>query len=352
MQLRHKTLTSAQDLYNANLIKKEQIDEIKEISNHYSIALTPVIANLINPHNPNDPIARQFIPQKEELNILPEEREDPIGDNNHSPLKGIVHRYPDRILLKLLHVCPVYCRFCFRREMVGSQKGTVLSSKDTEAALAYIQEKSQIWEVIFTGGDPLILSHKRLQKVLKTLRYIKHVQILRFHSRVPIVDPQRINPELIQCLKEAGKPVYIAIHANHPYEFSEEAIAAISRLANAGIILLSQSVLLKGINDDPEILANLMRTFVELRIKPYYLHHPDLAAGTSHFRLTIEEGQKIVASLKEKISGLCQPCYILDLPGGYGKVKIDTHNIKKVGNGSYCITDHHNIVHDYPPKSS
>ncbi|AKK20589.1 lysine-2,3-aminomutase-like protein [Candidatus Liberibacter africanus] len=351
MKFRNKKLTSAQQLYKANLINQEQINTIKEISNHYSIALTPVIANLIDSHNPHDPIARQFIPQKEELNILPEEREDPIGDNNHSPLKGIVHRYPDRVLLKLLHVCPVYCRFCFRREMIGTQKGSVLSSEEIENAISYIQENTQIWEVIFTGGDPLILSHKRLQKVLKKLRDIKHIKILRFHSRVPIVDPQRINPEFIQCLKEAGKPIYIAIHANHPYEFSPESIKAINALADAGIILLSQSVLLKGINDDPEILENLMRTFVELRIKPYYLHHPDLAPGTSHFRLTIEEGKKIVARLKEKISGLCQPFYILDIPGGYGKVKIDSHNIKKIDNESYYITDHNNMVHRYPPKS-
>ncbi|MEG8099156.1 lysine-2,3-aminomutase-like protein [Candidatus Liberibacter brunswickensis] len=350
MKFSDKTLTSAQELYQANLINQEQVNEIKEISDHYSIALTSVIANLIDLNNPDDPIARQFIPQKEELNILPEELEDPIGDNVHNPVKGIVHRYPDRVLLKLLHVCPVYCRFCFRREMIGSKKGNVLSSNDIDNAIQYIKEHSKIWEVIFTGGDPLILSHNRLQKVLKKLRDIKHIKILRFHSRVPIVDPKRINNYLIKCLKESRKTIYIAIHANHPHEFSQESIDAINKLSDAGIILLSQSVLLKGINDDPEILANLMRTFVELRIKPYYLHHPDLAPGTSHFRLTIEEGQKIVANLKEKISGLCQPFYILDIPGGYGKVKIDSHNIRKIEDGSYYITDHNNIVHHYKSK--
>ncbi|RPD37099.1 lysine-2,3-aminomutase-like protein [Candidatus Liberibacter solanacearum] len=351
MNSHNQKLTSAQQLYKAKLIDQEQINTIEEISNHYSIALTPFMANLIDPHNPNDPIARQFIPQKEEMNILPEEREDPIGDSNHSPLKGIVHRYPDRVLLKLLHICPVYCRFCFRREMVGSQKGTILSPQDIDAALSYIQNHPKIWEVIFTGGDPLILSLNRLKTVFKMLMEIKHVKILRFHSRVPIVDPQRISPEFIQCLKESGKPIYIAIHANHPREFSQESLSAISKLADAGIILLSQSVLLKGINDDPKILADLMRIFVESRIKPYYLHHPDLAPGTSHFRLTIEEGQKIVASLKENISGICQPFYILDIPGGYGKVKIDSHNIKKIDDESYLITDHNNIVHHYPPRS-
>ncbi|AHA28058.1 lysine-2,3-aminomutase-like protein [Candidatus Liberibacter americanus] len=352
MNSQNRKLSSVKELYEANLIDKKQLDELQKVSDKYSVGLTSTIFNLINPDNPIDPIARQFIPRIEEMNRLPEEREDPIGDISHSPVKGIVHRYPDRVLLKILHICPVYCRFCFRREIVGSQNSGVLSPDDMEYALSYIEENTQIWEVILTGGDPLILSLNRLQAVLKRLRDITHVKILRFHSRVPIVDPQRISDDLVKFLKELGKPIYIAIHANHPCEFSKEALSAISRLVDAGIILLSQSVLLKGVNDNSEILSNLMKIFVESRIKPYYLHHPDLAPGTSHFRLTIEEGQKIFLELKEKISGLCQPSYILDIPGGYGKIKIDSCNIKKKEDGSYLITDHNNIIHQYPPISA
>ncbi|MBY7649747.1 MAG: lysine-2,3-aminomutase-like protein [Candidatus Liberibacter europaeus] len=348
MKSRDRKLSSVEELYEANLIDKQQIDSLKKISDRYAVALTSTIVNLIDTNNHNDPIARQFIPRQEEMNVLPEEQEDPIGDLSHSPIKGIVHRYPDRVLLKLLHICPVYCRFCFRREIVGSEDSGVLSSDDMASAFSYIKENPQIWEVILTGGDPLILSINRLKKIIKTLMDIKHVKILRFHSRVPIVDPSRITHELIQCFKESDKSIYIAIHANHPSEFSKEALSAISRLVDAGIILLSQSVLLKGVNDDPEIMSNLMKIFVESRIKPYYLHHPDLAPGTSHFRITIEEGLKIFSNLKEKISGLCQPSYILDIPGGYGKIRLDSCHIKKQDNGSYIITDYNNIVHRYP----
>ncbi|MBA5723846.1 lysine-2,3-aminomutase-like protein [Candidatus Liberibacter sp.] len=344
----NQKLRSAQELYEAGLINKNEINKVENIAKHYAIALTPTIINLIDRQNANDPIARQFIPQKEELNILSEERVDPIGDQLHSPVEGIVHRYPDRVLLKILHICPVYCRFCFRREVVGSRGSGVLSTESLASAFSYIRQHPEIWEVILTGGDPLILSINRLCTVMQTLSDIKHVKILRFHSRVPIVDPQRISPELIKCLKDSGKPVYIAIHANHPREFSAEALVAISRLADAGIILLSQSVLLKNVNDDPEILADLMRIFVEARIKPYYLHHPDLAPGTSHFRITIEEGQKIVSRLKERLSGLCQPSYMLDIPGGYGKVNLSSCDIQKKDDVSYRITDHKNIVHNYP----
>ncbi|MBL0849138.1 MAG: lysine-2,3-aminomutase-like protein [Candidatus Liberibacter ctenarytainae] len=351
MKSAHRKLLSIKDLHESQLIHQQQVNSLKDIPKRYAIALTPTVVDLINRDDPNDPVARQFIPTKEEMNILPEEREDPIGDIPHSPVKGIVHRYPDRVLLTLLHICPVYCRFCFRREMVGPQNSGILSTEEMDSAFSYIRQHPEIWEVILTGGDPLILSLNRLRKVIKILKDIKHVKILRFHSRVPIVDPQRINSELIQCLQNAGKPVYIAIHANHPREFSEESLSAIAQLVNSGIILLSQSVLLKGVNDNPDTLADLMRIFIESRIKPYYLHHMDLAPGTSHFRISIEEGQKIVAQLKEKISGLCQPSYILDIPGGYGKIHLDHSQIHKRDDGSYDITDHNNMVHRYPPKS-
>jgi len=253
------------------------------------------------------------------------------------------------VLLKAVHVCPVYCRFCFRREMVGPQGLGTLDPAALAAAFDYIRGHSEIWEVILTGGDPLVLSPRRLGDILSELAAIQHVKIVRFHTRVPVVDPQTINGALIASLKASGKTVYVALHANHPRELTAEARAACARLVDAGIVMVSQSVLLKGVNDDPDVLAKLMRAFVEARVKPYYLHHPDLAPGTSHFRLSIEEGQKIVSSLRGRISGLCQPTYILDIPGGYGKAVIGESAVQATGEGCYSISDYRGNEHPYPP---
>ena len=261
-----------------------------------------------------------------------------------------MHRYPDRVLLKAVHVCPVYCRFCFRREMVGPQGLGTLDGAALDAAFAYIRDHEEIWEVILTGGDPLVLSPRRLEEMLRQLADIEHVKIVRFHTRVPVVDPLKIDGALIAALKASGKTVYVALHANHPRELTAEARAACARLVDAGIVLVSQSVLLKGVNDDPDVLASLMKAFVETRIKPYYLHHPDLAPGTSHFRLTIAEGQAIVAALRGRISGLCQPTYILDIPGGHGKADIGKSAVRELGEGCYSVSDYRGGEHLYPPE--
>jgi len=253
------------------------------------------------------------------------------------------------VLLKAVHVCPVYCRFCFRREMVGPRGLGTLDSAELKAALAYIREHDEIWEVILTGGDPLVLSPRRLEEIVEGLAEIDHVKIVRFHTRVPVVDPTKIDGDLISALKASGKTVYVALHANHPRELTEEARAACARLVDAGVVMISQSVLLRGVNDDPEILAALMRTFVETRVKPYYLHHPDLAPGTSHFRLSIAEGQRIVAALRGRISGLCQPTYILDIPGGHGKAPIGASAMREIGEGCYSVSDYRGNEHVYPP---
>jgi lysine 2,3-aminomutase len=266
-------------------------------------------------------------------------------------VEGIVHRYPDRVLLKAVHVCPVYCRFCFRREMVGPQGLGTLSPEAMDKAFAYIAEHAEIWEVILTGGDPLVLSPRRLAEMMARLRSIAHVKIVRFHTRVPVVEPERIDGELIAALKASGKTTYLAVHANHRRELTPAARSACAKLADAGIALLSQTVLLKGINDDAAILAELIQSFVELRIRPYYLHHPDLAPGTSHFRLTIAEGQAIVAGLRGRISGLCQPTYILDIPGGHGKAVISAGSIAALQDGRHAITDFHGVPHVYPPEA-
>ncbi|MEV4610629.1 lysine-2,3-aminomutase-like protein [Neorhizobium sp. LMR1-1-1.1] len=344
-----RSLKTPDELQAAELVALEQIDAIRSVAEHYAIAITPAVVSLIDRADAADPIARQFVPDAAELITTPEEREDPIGDAAHSPVKGIVHRYPDRVLLKAVHICPVYCRFCFRREMVGPQGDGTLAPDELAAALAYIGDHPEIWEVILTGGDPLVLSPRRLVEIMRGLAAIDHVKIVRFHTRVPVVEPDRINEALIAALKESGKTVYVALHANHPREMTIEARAASARLVDAGFAMVSQTVLLKGINDDPAVLGDLMRAFVETRIKPYYLHHPDLAPGTGHFRMDIEEGQKIVSALRGNISGLCQPTYVLDIPGGHGKAVIGENAMRGEG-GCYSVSDFRGGEHRYPPE--
>ena len=346
----HRPIKTAGELVDAGLIEPSQQTVVSQVAERYAVAISPAIAKLIDRNDPNDPIARQFVPDAAELTLLPEEREDPIGDKAHSPVAGIVHRYPDRVLLKAVHVCPVYCRFCFRREMVGPQGLGTLTPAELDAAIAYIAEHDEIWEVILTGGDPLVLSPRRLTEIMERLKPIAHVKIVRFHTRVPVVEPERINADLVSALKASGKATYVALHANHPRELTQEARDASARLIDAGVVMVSQSVLLKGVNDDADVLAALMRAFVETRIKPYYLHHPDLAPGTSHFRLSIEEGQALVASLRGRVSGLCQPTYILDIPGGHGKTVISAASIAADGGGCYTLTDFRGKEHAYPPK--
>jgi lysine 2,3-aminomutase len=268
-----------------------------------------------------DPIAKQFVPSVHETEIAPEELADPIGDEARSPVKGIVHRYPDRVLLKPLHVCPVYCRFCFRREKVGPS-GEVLSAAELSAALAYIQGHGEIWEVILTGGDPLMLASRRLGELIAALDAIPHVAVIRIHTRVPIVDPGRVTEELVAALKPKRASLWFGIHCNHARELTSEARGALARLADAGFPLLGQSVLLAGVNDAVDTLEQLMRALVTARVKPYYLHHPDLVRGTGHFRVAIERGQALMKALRGRLSGLAQPTYVLDVPGGHGKVPI------------------------------
>jgi lysine 2,3-aminomutase len=284
------------------------------------VAVTPAMADLIDPNDAHDPIARQFVPSDAELLTTPDERADPIGDNAHSPVKGIVHRYADRVLLKPSHACPVYCRFCFRREMVGPG-GEALSPAELDTALDYVRARPEIWEVILSGGDPLILSPRRIAEIVRSLDAIEHVGVIRVHTRVPVVDPLRVSDELVAALR-AEKAVYVVLHINHAREFTDAARAACRRLSDAGIVLLSQSVLLKGVNDDAATLEDLFRALVRNRIKPYYLHQGDLAPGTSQFRTTIAQGQALMRDLRGRVSGLCQPTYVLDIPGGHGKVPV------------------------------
>jgi lysine 2,3-aminomutase len=317
-----KPLTSIDDLEGARLVRSspEGSRRLQDVSARYSVAITPAMVALVDRNDPEDPIARQFVPDIRELKRLPEEFEDPIADRDHSPVAGIVHRYPDRVLLKVTHACPVYCRFCFRREMVGStgSEGN-LSTSELKDAFDYIRTKPTIREVILTGGDPFILSSRRVAELTAALSLIEHLDLIRWHTRVPVVDPSRITGDFIASLRSQTKAVFVAIHANHPRELTDEAGRAIAKLADAGIVLVSQSVLLRGVNDSVEVLEELMRTFLRHRVKPYYLHHPDMAPGTSHFRLSLEEGRTLVRELRKRSSGLAQPTYMLEEPGGGAK---------------------------------
>jgi len=341
-----RTLKSAADLADAGLIGRERVAQIAGVETRYAVAVTPAMAALIDANDADDPIARQFIPDPRELDRHPAERDDPIGDGLKSPVPGIVHRYPDRALLKLTAVCPVYCRFCFRREMVGPGKATVLSDVELDGALDYIRAHPEIWEVILTGGDPLILSPRRIAEVTAALAAIAHVKILRWHSRVPVVAPERVTEELVDSLVSSAKTAYVALHTNHPRELTDLARAACARLIDRGITLVSQTVLLKGVNDDADTLEALMRALVEMRVKPYYLHHGDLAPGTAHFRTTIAEGQALTRELRTRLSGLALPTYVLDIPGAHGKVPVGPQYLSTVPNG-YTVQDAHGDCHTY-----
>jgi lysine 2,3-aminomutase len=341
------TLNKAEELLDAGLIAGAQLQSLARVGARYAIGISPAIAALIDRSDPDDPIARQFVPTEAELKLSPEEMHDPIGDARHSPVAGIVHRHEDRVLLKLVHTCPVYCRFCFRRETVGPAGDGMLSGAELDAALDYIAAHREIWEVIVTGGDPLILSDRRLAMLTARLAGIDHVRILRWHTRVPVVEPARVTAELVESIRLSGRATFVALHANHPRELSPAARVACARIVDAGIPMLSQSVLLKGVNDDIDTLEALMRAFVEARIKPYYLHHPDLAPGTSHFRLSVEQGQALIRQLRARASGLCQPEYVLDIPGGYAKARLAPSDIDAGG-----LRDHDGRRHPYPPVNT
>jgi len=349
-----RPLRFARDLVEAGLASETDLPGLEAVAARYAVAITPAMADLVDPGDPADPIGRQFVPDPAELRATPEESADPIGDEAHSPVPGIVHRYPDRVLLKPLHACAVYCRFCFRREMVGPAGLGTLSPEQMDAALAYIAAHPAIWEVVVTGGDPLILSPRRLREILEGLAAIPHVRVVRFHTRVPVVAPETVTPDLSAALRAGGQAAWIVLHANHARELTPEARAACARLVDAGLPMLSQSVLLRGVNDSSEALEALLRALVEARVKPYYLHHPDLAPGTGHFRLPIAQGQALVRGLRGRISGLCQPTYVLDIPRGHGKAPLGPDAVTPLPRSPgetarHLVEDWQGRTHHYPP---
>ena len=312
------TLRDAASLLAAGLISPAAVAGVEATEARYAVAISPAMRAVIE--TPDDPIGRQFIPDMSELVTAAHESADPIGDDALSPVKGVVHRYPDRALLKPLLICPVYCRFCFRREHVGPDGG-VLTDAELQAAYAWFAAHPAVTEVILTGGDPLMLSPRRLGRIIAALAGIPHVQTIRIHSRVPVADPDRLTDELAAAL-ETDRSLWLVVHANHAREFTDAASHALRRVRALGIPVLGQSVLLRGVNDSPKALEALFRAMIAHRMKPYYLHQLDPAPGTARFHVPIEEGRALLETLRGRVTGLAWPTYVLDIPGGFGKVPI------------------------------
>jgi lysine 2,3-aminomutase len=321
------TLRSAGALLAAGLIQPGALAAVAATEVRYAVALSPAMQALIR--SPDDPIGRQFIPDPGEFIVSPHESTDPIGDDALSPVKGVVHRYADRALLKPLLVCPVYCRFCFRREHVGPDGG-VLTDAELQAAYAWFADHPEVTEVILTGGDPLMLSPRRLREIVGTLSAMTHVQTIRIHSRVPVADPERLT-EALAASMETDRSMWLVIHANHAREFTPAAGAALRRVRSMGIPVLGQSVLLRGVNDSAEALEALFRAMIAHRVKPYYLHQLDAAPGTARFHVPIEEGRALLELLRGRVTGLAWPTYVLDIPGGLGKVPIGPEYLRADG---------------------
>jgi lysine 2,3-aminomutase len=319
LRVREKlTLRDASSLLAAGLISSAALAGVEATEARYAVAISPAMRALIRTHD--DPIGRQFIPDVAELTVAPFERTDPIGDDALSPVKGVVHRYPDRALLKPLLVCPVYCRFCFRREHVGPDGG-VLTEAELQAAYDWFAAHPEVTEVILTGGDPLMLSPRRLRSIIAVFSAMPHIKTVRIHSRVPVADPDRLTAGLAAAM-ETDRSLWLVVHANHAREFTPAAGQALRRVRALGIPVLGQSVLLRGVNDSAAALEALFRAMVAHRMKPYYLHQLDPAPGTARFHVPIEEGRALLEALRGKVTGLAWPTYVLDIPGGYGKVPI------------------------------
>jgi lysine 2,3-aminomutase len=313
-----RTLRSVDDLILAGLARESDRAPLTAVAERYAVAVTPAMRALIGA--PDDPVGLQFVPDARELVVAAHESGDPIADEALSPVKGVVHRYPDRALLKPLLACPVYCRFCFRREHVGPDGG-VLTEAELEAAYAWFEQRPQVREVILTGGDPLMLSPRRLSAIVARLSAIPHVETLRVHTRVPVVDPSRLNDALAAAL-ETDRSMWVVLHANSSREFTQDARAAIRRVLARGVPVLGQSVLLRGVNDSDATLEALLRAMVRARVKPYYLHQLDAAPGTARFHVPQAEGLALLRGLRGRVTGLALPAYVQERPGGRGKIPV------------------------------
>ena len=331
-------LTSLSALEGAGLTDPAERSALETVAAEFRVRISPAFAAAQSPG-----VRAQVVPDVRELVVRPEELVDPIGDDAHAPVPGLTHRYPDRAILHATKTCEVYCRFCFRRETVGDSGH--LEDGAFDRVVAYLEATPAVREVIFTGGDPLVLSARRLGSMLDRLESLGTLDLLPFHTRIPVVAPEKVTEALVGVLNRA-LPVWVVVHTNHPDEITEAAAGALRRLAREGVPLLSQTVLLRGVNADADTLERLFRTLVRHRVKPYYLHHPDLAKGTGHFRVTLAEGQAIMTALRGRLTGIAQPTYVLDIPGGHGKVPVGPAYLREE-DGTWLVTDPYGGEHLY-----
>jgi len=305
------------------------------------MSITPHTLKLIDFSNPHDPLLSMAVPQEQELSVAPEELLDPIGDDAKSPVPFLTHRYSNRVLIHTTFFCAQFCRFCFRRSKTGSANPGP-SQKDVECILNYLREHLEVEEVILTGGDPLTLNDEQLGEWFRVLREIPSVRRIRIHTRVLVNLPSRITDALLVIFKQYSDvehPLSIVTHFNHPNEIASENIQAVAKLVDAGIVVRNQHPLLRGINDDAQVLLDLYTRLLEIHVAPYYLHQLDLAQGTNHFRVPLERGMQIMQTLRGYLPGHVLPLYVLDIPGGKGKVPIVFHHFKKVGERSWYVKD-------------
>lgn len=320
--------------------------DITKCLEKFRMAITPYYASLIKTNDKNDPIRRQAIPSIEETYFCKNDLSDPLNEEADSPVPHVVHRYPDRVLLLISYICSMYCRHCTRRRAVG-EEDKIITGKELQLALNYIRSHTEIRDVLISGGDPLVMNTKRLEHIIAKLRAIPHVDIIRIGTRVPVVMPMRITPELLNMLKKY-QPLWINTHFNHPYEITPEAERACSAIVNAGIPLGNQSVLLRGINDNAEIMKELLLKLVHMRVRPYYLYQCDLSRGISHFRTDVDTGIEIMHKLTGYISGYAVPKYVIDSPFGGGKIPINYDYVISKNDHEIILENYQGNTYKYP----
>ncbi len=318
------------------------ISGIKRVTDLYPMRINPYYLSLMI--NTGDNLQKQAVPDIREIEDV-SGSDDPLCEEKQSPVPNLTHRYPDRVLFMVSNQCAMYCRFCMRKRKVGSPFTVTDSTINT--GIEYIRKNNTIRDVIISGGDPLLLEDEVINRILRALRSIRHIEILRIHTRVPCTLPQRITKNLASVLRQYH-PLFINTHFNHPDEITNEAALSCAVLADAGIPLGCQTVLLKGINDNPFVMRTLMNKLLTVRVRPYYIHHPDVVRGTSHFRVTVKEGLNIMKSLHGHASGLCVPQYMIDLPGGGGKLPLLPEYVKSVSDGKILVENYRGELFVYP----
>lgn len=321
---------------------REELLAFQASGKNLPLAVTPYYLDLIDPNNPDDPIRKTIIPRIDEFSTSAHEMIDPCGEDSHMPVPGLVHRYPDRVLFLVEDTCAVYCRYCTRSRVVGSHS----LKTDYEAIYAYLESHTEVRDVLISGGDPLIFSDDKLETIIKRLRQIPHIEIVRIGSKIPVVMPQRITQELVDRLKQYH-PFYMSIHFLHPDEITPEVRQACNRLADAGIPTFSQTVLLKGVNDNPEVMRRLMQQLLTIRVRPYYIYQCDPVQGTSHFRTSMETGLKIMEYLRGHTTGYAVPTYVIDAPGGGGKIPVSPDYVVEQGEKSLTLRNYEGKTFTY-----